>query len=284
MSFESFISNVHQLMPADRIITDDVRCYAFGVDASCFALTPKAVLRINTEYEMSAVMRLSSAHQVALTFRGAGTSVAGQATGSPVLIQLTSAWSGHRIDPLAERLHLQPAVTFEQVKRLLAPYGRQLNLQTMPADTATIGGLVASGALSVLAARLVLADGSVIDSRDEKSVAEFRISHAQQLAQLSDLRSKILADTDQTEQLRLASEPCRSTGYNLRALLEHEDPIDILIQLIVGSEGTLGFISEVSIATVEQPRHQAGVVAGFNSVSDYLATNPRLSGVRLAVR
>ena len=202
MSFESFVSSVQQLLPAERIITDDFRCFALGGDASCSALKPKAVLRINSEFEMSAVMRLARTHQVSLTFRGAGTSLSGQATGGSVLIQLTSAWNGHKVEPLGERVHLQPAVTCNEVNRLLAPYGRKLAMRVEPPAIATIGGLVANGALEIQGARLILADGSVVDSRDEQSVADFRLSQAELLAQLAELRREIVADAELVQEIQ----------------------------------------------------------------------------------
>jgi D-lactate dehydrogenase len=266
MSFESFMADIQQLLPAERIISDEFRCFVYGVDASCIGLKPKAVLQIHSEFELSAVLRLASSHQTPLTFRGAGSSVSGQATGNSVLIQLTSAWTKHQVEPLGERIHLQAGVSIAQAKRLLAPYGRQLILRSEPIDTATIGGLIADGVITAQGARLLLADGSVIDSRSADSITDFRCSHAELLAQLADLRTDILADAGLTDEILQSIEPCLYAGYNLRSFLDYEDPLEILFQLIAGSEGTLGFVAEAALPTIEKVPYQAGVIAGFETM------------------
>src|SRR5690606_15564775 len=114
--------------------------------------------------------------------------------------------------------------------------------------------------------RLVLADGSVLDTEDAASVAAFRRSHGDMLDRLAELGRKTRADTALAARIRHKYRLKNTTGLSLNALVDFDEPLDILSHLMVGSEGTLGFISSVTYDTVPDHPHKASALLVFPDV------------------
>ncbi|MCY1200623.1 glycolate oxidase, subunit GlcD [compost metagenome] len=114
--------------------------------------------------------------------------------------------------------------------------------------------------------RLVLADGTLLDTEDAASVAAFRRSHGPLLAELAELGRQTRADTALASKIRHKYRLKNTTGLSLNALVDFDEPLDILSHLLVGSEGTLGFISAVTYDTVPDHPHKASALIVFPDV------------------
>jgi D-lactate dehydrogenase len=124
--------------------------------------------------------------------------------------------------------------------------------------------------------RVVLADGTAVDTAEYKSRAEFERSHATVLERLGQLRTRVMADEQLTERIRYKFKIKNTTGYSLNALIDFEDPYDIMIHLMIGSEGTLGFISDVVYRTVVEHRHKASALMFYPDVKTACQAIPLL--------
>lgn len=288
MDLQAFQLALSNKLPTSRLVTDAARRFALGTDASFYRLTPALIVQVDDEAELLIVLAEARRHQVPLTFRAAGTSLSGQAVTDAVLVTLTPNWRDCRIDPLGERVHLQPGLIGAQVNRKLAPFGRKIGPDPASINACQIGGIVANNASGMCCGtrhnsyhtlagmRLVLADGAVLDSRDADSVAAFRASHAKLLQGLNELAQHLAGKTELAERVRHKYRLKNTTGYGLNALLDFEDPIDILTHLMVGSEGTLGFVSEVSLDTVPDWSFRASAMVGFDSLTHCARTVAQL--------
>lgn len=274
----AFLAAVERLIPRERRFDDPLSTLAFGTDASFYRLIPKLVVRVEAEEEVVQLLKLAGAERVPVTFRAAGTSLSGQAISDSVLIVLGDHWNGREISADGAQIRLQPGVIGAQANAVLAPYQRKIGPDPASINACKIGGIVANNASGMCCGtahnsyhtlagiRLVLADGSVLDTEDSASVAAFQASHGQLLAQLHQLGRETRANSALAAKIRHKYRLKNTTGLSLNALVDFDQPLDILSHLMVGSEGTLGFISAVTYHTVPDHPHKASALLVFPDV------------------
>ncbi|WP_434602773.1 FAD-binding oxidoreductase [Pseudomonas sp. Z4-7] len=273
-----FLRDVHQLIPQKRRFDDPLSTLAFGTDASFYRLIPKLVVRVESEDEVIALLQLAQRDRVPVTFRAAGTSLSGQAISDSVLIVLGDNWNGREIREQGTQIRLQPGVIGAQANAWLAPFGRKIGPDPASINACKIGGIVANNASGMCCGtaqntyhtlagiRLVLADGTRLDTEDAASVAAFRASHGELLERLATLGRETRANTELAARIRHKYRLKNTTGLSLNALVDFDEPVDILSHLLVGSEGTLGFISAVTYNTVIDHPNKASALIVFPDV------------------
>ncbi|KTC31419.1 4Fe-4S ferredoxin [Pseudomonas sp. ICMP 19500] len=274
----AFLSDVAQLIPQDRRFDDPLSTLAFGTDASFYRLIPQLVIRVESEDEVVTLLQLAQRDRVPVTFRAAGTSLSGQAISDSVLIVLGDNWNHREIRGQGTQIRLQPGVIGAQANAWLAPFGRKIGPDPASINACKIGGIVANNASGMCCGtaqntyhtlagiRLVLADGSRLDTEDAASVQAFRQSHSALLESLALLGRQTRANTELAAKIRHKYRLKNTTGLSLNALVDFDDPLDILSHLLVGSEGTLGFISAVTYDTVIDHPNKASALIVFPDV------------------
>ncbi|WP_160109205.1 FAD-binding and (Fe-S)-binding domain-containing protein [Pseudomonas izuensis] len=274
----AFLRDAQQLIPRERRFDDPLSTLAFGTDASFYRLIPQLVIRVESEDEVVALLQLAQRDQVPVTFRAAGTSLSGQAISDSVLIVLGDNWNGREIRGQGTQIRLQPGVIGAQANAWLAPFGRKIGPDPASINACKIGGIVANNASGMCCGtaqntyhtlagiRLVLADGSRLDTEDAASVSAFRQSHASLLERLATLGRETRANTELAAKIRHKYRLKNTTGLSLNALVDYDEPVDILSHLLVGSEGTLGFISAVTYDTVIDHPNKASALIVFPNV------------------
>ncbi|HLD66369.1 MAG TPA: FAD-binding and (Fe-S)-binding domain-containing protein [Pseudomonas sp.] len=284
----AFLAAVERLIPPERRFDDPLSTLAFGTDASFYRLIPKLVVRVESEAEVVGLLQLASAERVSVTFRAAGTSLSGQAISDSVLIVLGDNWNGREVRGDGLQIRLQPGVIGAQANAVLAPFQRKIGPDPASINAAKIGGIVANNSSGMCCGtaqnsyktlaglRLVLADGTVLDSEDAASVNAFRHSHAALLEQLAELGRQTRANSELAAKIRHKYRLKNTTGFSLNALVDYDEPLDILNHLMVGSEGTLGFISAVTYDTVPDHPYKASALLVFPDVESCCQAVPLL--------
>ena len=275
-----FIRRISEFVPKDRIYLDELRRLAWGTDAGFYRLVPQVVVRSDNELEVSRLLATASAHNIPVTFRAAGTSLSGQAVSDSVLIVAGKNWEGYSIGDQAETVTLQPGVIGSKVNDYLRPYGRKFGPDPASIKSCMVGGIVMNNASGMscgihansdrvlLSGRLVFADGTILDTADDASRESFAKTHPDIIRKIESLRDEVLADAKLVERIRHKYSIKNVTGLNLLPLVTFTDPFDIILHLMVGSEGTLAFLSEVTMSTLKVAAMQANAMVYFRDMAE----------------
>lgn len=283
-AYQEFIENICQTIPETLIISDPLRTLAYGTDASFYRLNPKVVVKTRDETDVAQVLRY--AHQLSLpvTFRAAGTSLSGQAISDSILVVAAHGWQAFSVLDNGAKIKLQPGVIGGRANQVLAKYKKKIGPDPASINSAMIGGIAANNASgmccgtsqntyqTVDSMRIVFADGAVLDTSDEANKQRFCQTHAKMIRQIEKLRDRVKADKALAERIRHKFKIKNTTGYSLNALIDFQDPLDILIHLMIGSEGTLGFISQMVYRTVTEHSHKASALMVFANIEDACRT------------
>lgn len=288
----AFLQDLRRTLPDKRIYTDPLSTLAYGTDASFYRLRPQIVARVENEGEVAELLRLARLHRVAVTFRAAGTSLSGQAVSDSVLVLLGDGFNHGQVLDGGARIRLKPGMIGAHANALLAPFGRKIGPDPASINTAKIGGIAANNSSGMCCGtrdnsyhtmrslRVLLLDGTALDTADPASVAAFRESHAGLLGGLAQLSRELAGDAELAERVRRKYRLKNTTGYGINALLDFTDPVDMLAHLMIGSEGTLGFISEITFHTVAEHPHKASALVLFDDLEHCCRAVSALSAMR----
>ena len=277
-----FLSELYQTLPKDRIYTDELRTLAWGTDAGFYRYIPRVVVRSDGEKELAAIVKTCRKHGVPFTFRAAGTSLSGQSVSDSVLIVAGKHWEQYTLEESGEVLNikLQPGIVGARVNEILKPFGRVFPPDPASIGSAMVGGIVCNNASGMncgvhansdrmmVSARIILTDGTIVDTGDEKSKEEFRKSHPEFIKKIEDLRDRVRADEELSARIQKKYSIKNVTGLNLRPLIAYDDPFDIMAHSMVGSEGTLAFLSEVTMKTLHDYKYKASAMVYFMTMKE----------------
>ena len=261
-----------------RIFHDPLHTLAFGTDASFYRLIPKMVIKAKNEEEVSFIMKETSKLAISVTFRAAGTSLSGQAISDSVLVIAGNHWTKFKIDLDGLKISLQPGLTGGKVNSLLARYGRKIGPDPASIDAAMIGGIAANNASgmccgtaensyqTIASMRVIFADGSLLDTSDPESKVQFRKAHPQLIQGITEMAESVKSNAELANRISRKFKMKNTTGYSMNALVDFSDPFEIIEHLMIGSEGTLGFIAEITYKTVVEHPFRASSLMIFPDI------------------
>lgn len=234
---------------------------AWGTDAGFYRLLPEEILKPSDEAEVSAIIGRARRERKHITFRAAGTSLSGQAVTDSLLVVCGKKWEGYEVLDGGERIRVQPGVTGGRVNEILGRSGRRFTPDPASINSAMIGGIVMNNASGMScgthansyrmldSVKIMLADGTVLDTGDVTSRASFSATHGAFLGRIEELRDRTRADRELCDLIRRKYTIKNVTGLTILPFVEYDDPFDIIAHLIPGSEGTLAFLSEIVFRT-----------------------------------
>ncbi|MFJ4850772.1 FAD-binding and (Fe-S)-binding domain-containing protein [Streptomyces sp. NPDC088733] len=268
-----------------RVTTDVPRRVAAAHDASPYLFTPQAVVRAASAAEVGALMAGARAAGLPLTLRSGGTSLAGQAGGDGILVDVRSHWRSAEVLDEGQRIRLQPGLTVRRANARLARYGRRLGPDPASESACTIGGLVANNSSgmncgtqdnayrTMESLQFVLPSGTVVDTAAPDADEALRAREPGLHAGLLRLRDRVRASAASRATVERLFAMKNTMGYGLNSFLDHSGAADILAHLMIGSEGTLGFVGEAVFRTVPLLPHTATgllVLPGLAEATDAL--------------
>ncbi len=280
LSYKQYIDDIKSIVEKERIYTDDLRCLAWGTDAGFYRKIPQIVIRSKNEQEVSQLLATASRHKLPVTFRAAGTSLSGQAISDSILIVAGKHWEDYKIAPDASTITLQPGIIGSRVNEYLKPYGRMFAPDPASKNSAMVGGIVINNASGMncgthansdkilRSVRIVFADGTVLDTGDDRSRALFARMKPDFIDGIMKLRDDICADKELVERIKYKYSIKNVTGLNLLPFVMYRDPFDIIAHSMVGSEGTLAFLSEITVNTSHLYPYSASAMLYFRDLKE----------------
>ena len=277
------LKRLQAALPAGRILSRPIDRLARASDASMYRIVPEVVVRPRDASDVRTVLDIARALKQPITYRAAGTSLSGQAVGRGILVDLSLDWGRFRIEEAGARVWAQPGVVGGLLNRALATHGRRIGPDPASIDAAMIGGIVANNASgpccgvgqnsyhTIRGATIVLADGVIVETHgDSPDDVDERLKnrHPRLHAGLLDLKAKVRADKALSKRIRHKFTTKNTMAYSLQAFLEFDRPAEILTRLMVGSEGTLGFLADVTLETVRDPKKRATALAYFGALKE----------------
>lgn len=247
-----------------EVSTNPAVLKALGTDASVLEITPEMAVYPRITNDIRKVARFvyqlaEKGHVMALTARGSGSDQTGAAIGKGISLVLP-AHMNHifEFDTKQKLIRLQPGVNAKAVNDALMLHGMMIPAMPASAAYSTIGGAVANNASGPLSGRygdmsewvhqleVVLANGDILQteriSRRElnrrKGMQTFESEIYRNLDNLIDDHAQLIAD-------KLVSDIRDNVGYSSIAKVKRKDGSFDLTPLLIGSQGTLGIISEM---------------------------------------
>lgn len=253
---------------------------AYATDASVYQEMPLAVAIPRDESDLQILVAFAQQHNITLIPRAAGTSLAGQVVGAGIVVDISKHFTQMIEVNVEEKwCRVQPGVIRDDLNNYLKGFGLMYGPETSTANRAMIGGMVGNNSCGLhsivwgsardhlMEAKVLLSDGST---------AVFRERDWSEIDSLQGLERKIYQDlfsllnNNDRQQLIRDQFPAkevvrRNTGYALDALLDMQPfsangkPFN-LCKLLAGSEGTLGFITELKLNLLPLPPKEVGVL------------------------
>ena len=199
-TYQEFQNRILKKIDKKNIFTDKIHTLVYGTDASFYRLIPKIVVLANNANEVQFLIKEAYALNLAMTFRGGGTSLSGQALSDSILIMTSRDFTKFSLSKDKSYIALEPALTGEQVNNILKFHGKKIGPDPASINAAMIGGIAANNASGMCCGieqnsyqtlkslKLIMADGQRLDTKDQTSKENFlrnNLSFMQALEKLS---------------------------------------------------------------------------------------------------
>ncbi|WP_242927866.1 FAD-binding and (Fe-S)-binding domain-containing protein [Pontibacter vulgaris] len=259
MEIEKLLESV---LPKARIRARLIDVVSYASDAGFYYLRPKAVVQPVSEEEVINLFALSHTHNIPLTFRTAGTSLSGQSITDGILVDLSQFWNRITVEQEGEMVRVQPGIIGGIVNAHLRRYKRKIGPDPASINSAMMGGILSNNASGMCCGvsknsyhttrfiRFVLPNGKTYTTEAQADYIRFETECPELYLKLQELKAQIQHNPELHDLIRHKYKTKNTVGYSVNAFIDFEHPLDILAHLLIGAEGTLGFIAEAVLQTV----------------------------------
>lgn len=255
---------------------DDLFVQLFASDASIYEIPPLGVVRPRGVDDVVATVKYAAAREIPLHARGSGSGLAGGALGRGLVIDF-SRFMRKVLEVGEESVRVEAGVVLDELNRVLQPQGRYIGPDPATAQVTTVGGMVALDASGshwpvvgstrrhVQSLQVVMADGEVLEfGTHELLNTKGHIGVDRYVLAVDDICTRHAEEIKNGYPQSLVN----SSGYRLDDLHDVDafgKPLH-LSRLFVGSEGTLGLITAVTLGTLPLPVDACSLLLFFNSL------------------
>ena len=280
LSNNEIIADLRKSLGAEQVLARRVEIQAYAGDASIYRLVPIVVVRPRDFADLNAILDYCRENKLYLTFRAAGTSLSGQAVTDGIMVDVAHHWKGIRILEEGRQVAVEPGVVGSHVNAFLKRYKAKMGPDPASIDACMMGGIAANNASglccgtkfntynTMAAIKLLLADGFYLDTAQGDPDLSLQRERPQIYEELVRIREIIATTPGLKDRIRSKYAIKNTCGYSMNAFVDYENPADILAHLIVGSEGTLGFIGEITLNTLPDKPLKATALVYFSDLPD----------------
>ncbi|MEM7784744.1 MAG: anaerobic glycerol-3-phosphate dehydrogenase subunit C, partial [Planctomycetota bacterium] len=256
---------------------DDMFLQLYSSDASIYEIKPLGIIRPASVEDVVFCVRYAEENQIPIIPRGAGSNVAGACVGRGLILDFS--YSMRKVEAVGrDSVTVQPGVVVGDINRQLKSHGQMFGPDPATRNVTTIGGTlsmnntgshwVSYGAPrdQVLKLQVVVSGGEVVEFDSCQNIAA---TDAQPLLRAQLYAGKIKRILTRNQELIDQHRPKtlqNQAGYNVFDL-QQDKQID-LTRLFVGSEGTLGIITEATLRTIPIPKHRGVCLLYFYRLED----------------
>ena len=272
--YEKIIINIDK----KRVFTDDLTTFAYGTDASFYRLTPKIVIKAIDELEIIKILKFANIDNLPITFKAAGTSLSGQTISDSILVICSFGWKNLEVLKNGNSIKLQPGVIGSSANNALKFFNKKIGPDPASINSAMIGGIASNNASGMCCGidhnsyktlkdiKIIFANGQLLDTSDTNSILKFKQNNKIFIDSIKNLSQSTKKNIELKRKINKKYSIKNTMGYSLNALIDFEDEIDIVAHLMIGSEGTLGFISSITYNTIDEPKLKASSLILFDNI------------------
>ncbi|SKB52579.1 FAD-binding and (Fe-S)-binding domain-containing protein [Daejeonella lutea] len=269
---------LENILPKERIKCRLVDLVAYASDAGFYYLRPKAVVRPVNEDEIIAILQFSHEHKVPVTFRTGGTSLSGQSITDGILVDLKQYWNQIEIEDSGNRVRVQPGITGTMVNVFLKKHKRKIGPDPSSIDSAMIGGILSNNSSGMCCGvsmnsyhttkhvRFILPNGKSFSTEIKDDYVRFEQECPEIYSSIQSLSQQISENPVLAERIRTKYLTKNTVGYSLNSFIDYSHPLDIFSHLLIGAEGTLGFIAEAVMETVPDYPYKSTAFIYFQDI------------------
>ena len=282
---------------AGEVMTgNDARAY-FSTDDSIFTLTPNVIVYPKSENDVRKTARFTwqlaeRGRVIPLTARGSGTDLTGAAIGSGIMLVYPAHLNQVKFfDTKASEITVEAGINFGKLQQLLVSYNRFIPAAPASLEYSTLGGAVANNASGrrslkygsirqyVRGLRVVLSNGEVIETqRISKRELNRKMGLSTFEGEIYRSMDALIEENRSIVDKSVIATSKNAAGYDI-ADIQHKDGSFDLTPLFVGSQGTLGLITEVTLGSEPYTEPTSLVTAYFDNANDLQAAVIELRGL-----
>ncbi|WP_447976744.1 FAD-binding and (Fe-S)-binding domain-containing protein [Candidatus Nitrospira bockiana] len=273
-------ADLRRLLGPDKVRDDQATLTAYAVDASIYKIVPRVVVLAEREEDIRRTIEYAASTGVPLTPRAAGTNLTGSAVGPGIILDISRLNRILEVNREEKWARVQPGIVFAELNKRLAGHGLMFGPDPSSGDMCKLGGMLANNSAgphtlrygsvkdNVLELRVCLEGTGWLDAAPYRLVEPGLDQLLETHRSLREVLSLVQAQADLIREKR-PKVTKNSCGYNVFGLVDGFDAgcFD-LPKLFVGSEGTLGVISEARIRLVERPAATTTALIHFRTLDD----------------
>lgn len=222
-------------------------------------------------------MQIAAKYNTTITFRAAGTSLSGQSVTDGILADISKHWRGCRVLQEGNKVQVQPGVIGHTVNHYLKPYHKKIGPDPASIQSAMMGGILSNNSSGMCCGvefnsyhtlgslEFMLPDGKVFNTAMPGDHERFEKECPRIHNGLLQLQQRVKNNAALVKEIQRKYRMKNTVGYGINAFLDYSHPLDILAHLLIGAEGTLGFISSAILNTIPDKPFKATALLCFAS-------------------